>query len=68
MNIARNGANVYLKTDLMFIQNMVVYIYGPSILLYNTAKHFSILKFMSSVVTFTGKIISNLIHVVKLSF
>ena len=60
MNIAHNGVKIIYETDLMSIHNMVVYIYGPSILLYNTAKHFSILKFMSSVVTFTGKIIFKL--------
>ena len=57
LNIARNEADSYSHTDLIFIEHMVVYIYGPSILSHNSAEGFSIFKFVSSFVTFTSIIL-----------
>ena len=57
MKIAHNVADAHRQLDLIFIQNMIVSIGGPSILSYNTAKCCNILKFVSSLVIFTGTIL-----------
>ena len=57
INIVLNNPNENFHTNLISIQNMVVYVYGPLITSHNSAKKHSIWQFVSSEVIFYGMIL-----------
>ena len=52
INITHNWTNANKKSNLILLQNMIVYMYGPVIISYNQAAGKSILELVSSEVTF----------------